>query len=103
MNAASLAGAERRADSRRNRGALLDAATQALAEGGIDVSAGEIARRAGVAKGTLFRHFPAKRDLVNAVLVDRIMQLRAAVVEISARRPPGLAAVAELMTRGAEL
>jgi AcrR family transcriptional regulator len=94
---------ERRADSQRNREALLAAAAQAFAQGGIQVSAEEVARRAGVAKGTLFRHFPSKRDLVNAVAVDRLLQLRAAVAEVMATRTPGLAAVAELMSRGAEL
>jgi len=94
---------ERRADSQRNREALLAAAAQAFAQGGTEVSAEEVARRAGVAKGTLFRHFPSKRDLVNAVAVDRLLQLRAAVAEVMATRTPGLAAVAELMSRGAEL
>lgn len=98
-----LPGAEPRVDALRNRGALLAAAAQAFAEGGIDVSAGEIAKRAGVAKGTLFRHFPAKRDLVNEVLADRLLELAAAVSEIAATRPAGLDAVAELMSRGAEL
>jgi AcrR family transcriptional regulator len=103
MSVVVPAASERRADSQRNRDALLAAAAQAFADGGIDVSADEIARHAGVAKGTLFRHFPTKRDLVNAVLVDRLGQLRDAVAEIMATRPPGLGAVAELMSRGAEL
>ncbi len=103
MTTVSLAGADRRADSQRNRGALLEAAAQAFAEGGIDVSADEIARRAGVAKGTLFRHFATKRDLVSEVLLDRLATLQAAVAEIAAERPPGLAALAELMSRGAEV
>jgi AcrR family transcriptional regulator len=103
MTVLPLAATDRRADSQRNRGALLEAAARAFAQGGIDVSADEIARNAGVAKGTLFRHFPAKRDLVNAVLVDRLLQLRTAVAEISAAYPPGLGAVGELMLRGAEL
>jgi AcrR family transcriptional regulator len=103
MTTVSLAGADRRADSQRNRGALLEAAARAFAEGGIDVPADEIARRAGVAKGTLFRHFTTKRDLVSEVLVDRLATLKAAVAEIAAERPPGLAALAELMSRGAEV
>jgi AcrR family transcriptional regulator len=103
MTTVSLAGADRRADSQRNRRALLEAAARAFAEGGIDVPADEIARRAGVAKGTLFRHFPTKRALVSEVLVDRLVALQAAVAEISAARPPGLGALAELMSRGAEV
>jgi AcrR family transcriptional regulator len=95
--------AVRRADAQRNRKLLLEAAAEAFAAGGIDVSAGEIARRAGVAKGTLFRHFPTKSDLVAAVLIDRMAQLRGLIGEIGGERPAGLAAVAEIMRRGAEL
>jgi AcrR family transcriptional regulator len=96
-----LAEPGRRSDAQRNRRLLLEAAGLAFAERGIDVSAVEIARRAGVAKGTLFRHFPAKRELVAAVLAERLAQLRALIDEIAARHPPGLAAIAELMACGA--
>ncbi|HUB76585.1 MAG TPA: TetR/AcrR family transcriptional regulator [Solirubrobacteraceae bacterium] len=92
-----------RADAQRNRRQLLEAAAAAFAEGGIDVPADEIARRAGVAKGTLFRHFPTKEDLIAAVLRDRIGQVRAVIAEIEATREPGLAAVAELMGRAAAI
>jgi AcrR family transcriptional regulator len=92
-----------RCDAQRNRGALLEAAAEAFAECGIDVSAGEIARRAGVAKGTLFRHFPAKRDLLAAVLAYRMRVLQELAAEVSRERPPGLDAVAELMSRGAAI
>jgi len=92
-----------RSDAQRNREALLKAAAEAFAEGGIDVSAREIARRAGVAKGTLFRHFPAKGDLLSAVLAHRMHVLQDLIAEVSCERPPGLGAVAELMSRGAEM
>jgi AcrR family transcriptional regulator len=92
-----------RCDAQRNRQALLEAAAEAFAQGGIDVSAGEIARRAGVAKGTLFRHFPAKRDLLGAVLANRMRALGELIAEVSRERQPGLGAVAELMSRGAEM
>jgi AcrR family transcriptional regulator len=95
--------AVRRADAQRNRRLLLEAAAQAFAEGGIDVAAGEIARRAGVAKGTLFRHFPTKSDLVAAVLIDRMAQLRLLIGEVTQERAAGLEAVAEIMRRGAEV
>ena len=101
--AVPAADAVRRADAQRNRGLLLEAAAQAFAEGGIDVTAGEIARRAGVAKGTLFRHFPAKSDLVAAVLIDRLAQLRLLIGEVTQARAAGLDAVAEIMRRGAEV
>jgi AcrR family transcriptional regulator len=102
---AALPGAEPvpRADAKRNRALLLEAARQTFAEGGIDVSAGEIARRAGVAKGTLFRHFPTKSELLAAVLIDRMAQLRVLIGEVTQERAAGLGAVAEIMRRGAEV
>jgi len=92
-----------RADAARNRRLLLEAAAAAFAQGGIEVSAGEVARRAGVAKGTLFRHFPTKSELVSAVLADRMAGLRAIIAQVARERPPGLGAVAEVMARGAEV
>lgn len=93
----------RRHDALRNRRLLLKAAAAAFAKGGIDVPTGEIARRAGVAKGTLFRHFPTKRDLVTAVLLDRMLQLRSLIAEVAGANPPGLRAMSEVMSRGAEI
>ena len=55
-----------RADARRNRERVLAAATEVFAEQGADASVAEIARRAGVGAGTLFRHFPTKHDLLLA-------------------------------------
>lgn len=92
-----------RADARRNHGLLLEAARDAFARGGIDVPAEEIAHQAGVAKGTLFRHFPTKEQLVAAVLADRFLRLRAIVGELAECPAPGLATIAELMVRAAEL
>jgi AcrR family transcriptional regulator len=92
-----------RVDAQRNHGHLLDAAADAFAELGIDASAEEIARRAGVAKGTLFRHFPAKGDLLAAVLADRLVQLHEIVSEVAAAAEPGLAAITEVMSRCAAL
>jgi AcrR family transcriptional regulator len=93
----------RRVDAERNHRQLLLAAAAAFAKGGIDVSAEEIARQAGVAKGTLFRHFPAKGDLLAAVLADRLAQLRAIVEAAAAEPDPGFSALAELMSGCAEL
>ena len=56
-----------RADARRNRAKLLAAAAEALAEGGLDTQVEDIARRAGVGVGTLYRHFPTKEALVDAL------------------------------------
>jgi AcrR family transcriptional regulator len=64
-----------RADARRNRDRLLEAARTAFAAEGLSVPLDEIARRAGVGPGTLYRHFPAKEALFEAVLHDRIQRL----------------------------
>jgi len=64
-----------RVDARRNYGQLLEQARTAFAEFGVDASLDEIARRAGVASGTLYRHFPTRLDLIEAVLAERITEL----------------------------
>jgi AcrR family transcriptional regulator len=64
-----------RADARRNRERILAAATAAFAADGLSVPLDEIARRAGVGPGTLYRHFPAKEALWEAVLHDRLQRL----------------------------
>jgi AcrR family transcriptional regulator len=56
-----------RSDARRNRERLTEAAAAAFRDEGLDVAVDEIARRAGVGVATLYRHFPAKTDLVVAV------------------------------------
>lgn len=71
----SGAGRPRRADARRNYEQLVEQAKIAFAEFGVDASLDEIARRAGVASGTLYRHFPTRLDLIEAVLAEQIAQL----------------------------
>jgi AcrR family transcriptional regulator len=66
-----------RADAARNRTRILDAARRAFAESGLDVGVEEIARRAGVGKGTLYRRFPTKEALVLAIFEDRLDELEA--------------------------
>ena len=61
-----------RADARRNRAKVLAAASRAFDEHGLDVSLGTIARQAGVGAGTVYRHFPSKEILLEAVLVQQI-------------------------------
>ena len=65
----------RRADARRNYEQLVEQAKIAFAESGADASLDEIARRAGVASGTLYRHFPTRLDLVETVLAEQIAAL----------------------------
>ena len=71
----SPAGRPRRADAQRNYERLVEQARVAFAEFGVDASLDEIARRAGVASGTLYRHFPTRLDLIEAVLAEQIAEL----------------------------
>jgi AcrR family transcriptional regulator len=64
-----------RADARRNRERVLVAAREAFAESGYDVPLDEIAARAGVGAGTVYRHFPSKEALFEAVITARIEDL----------------------------
>jgi len=64
-----------RRDAERNRDRIVEAARSAFAADGIDVSVEEIARRAGVGMGTLYRRFPTKGDLVDAVLEDAVAEV----------------------------
>ncbi|MFF8882653.1 TetR/AcrR family transcriptional regulator [Streptomyces flaveolus] len=65
----------RRADARLNRERLVAAAHDVFTEAGPEASLNEIARRAGVGPGTLYRHFPNRQALLTAVLGDRIQAL----------------------------
>jgi AcrR family transcriptional regulator len=72
-----------RVDAQRNLDALLGAASECFAEVGVEVSVDEIARRAGVGHGTVFRRFPTKDALLDAVLaqeLDRMLVLAEAAV-----------------------
>jgi len=72
-----VATAERpvRADAARNRARVLDVAYQTFAAEGLSVPIDEIARRAGVGAGTVYRHFPTKDALFQAVIADRMNHL----------------------------
>ncbi|MCW2962554.1 MAG: TetR family transcriptional regulator [Thermoleophilia bacterium] len=69
----------RRSDATRNRALLLKAAGSVLADRGLDFTVGEVARAAGVGKGTAFRHFPSKSALIDAVLEERMQRTLADV------------------------
>lgn len=64
-----------RADAQRNRGRILDAAEEVFAQHGASASTEEVARRAGVAIGTVFRHFPTKDDLLAAIMKRLLARL----------------------------
>jgi AcrR family transcriptional regulator len=78
-----------RVDGRRNREVVLRTAADVFAEHGLDVSLGHIAQRAGVGAGTVYRHFPSKQTLVEAVLADHVDGLVAAAGRWSASAAPG--------------
>jgi AcrR family transcriptional regulator len=65
----------KRADARRNYEKVLAAAREAFAEGGESTALEEIARRAGVGIGTLYRHFPSRQALLEAVYVDEVEEV----------------------------
>jgi AcrR family transcriptional regulator len=90
-----------RADAARNRRSLLAAAADEFAERGLDASVADIARRAGVGKGTVFRHFATKDDLLSAIVIDRIEGLNA-VGERLLDAPDPSAALLEFLTVAAE-
>jgi AcrR family transcriptional regulator len=74
---ASAAGEERplRADAQRNRARILAAAESAFASDGIEVPVDVIAEKAGVGVGTLYRHFPTKEKLCEAIVLERLASL----------------------------
>ena len=83
------AGRKPRADGQRNRERLLQTAKAAFADAGPDVSLDEIARRAGVGIGTLYRHFPNRDAIVEAVYRREVQQLADAATRLLDTRSPG--------------
>ncbi|MEU1207284.1 TetR/AcrR family transcriptional regulator [Nocardia sp. NPDC005825] len=78
-----------RADARRNRERVLAAAQEAFAAEGISVPLDEIARRAGVGAGTVYRHFPTKEALFEAAILDQVEKITAYARELTAAEDPG--------------
>jgi AcrR family transcriptional regulator len=78
-----------RADSARNRQLLIDAAKAAFTDIGLNVSLEEIARRAGVGIGTLYRHFPSREAVVEAVYRREVELLAEAVPQLLETSPAG--------------
>ncbi|HEX3647107.1 MAG TPA: TetR/AcrR family transcriptional regulator [Pseudonocardiaceae bacterium] len=77
-----------RADAQRNRERLLEAALRAFTTGGADVTLEAIARQAGVGIGTLYRHFPTREALVEAVYRNELAGLCARAADLLATEPP---------------
>jgi AcrR family transcriptional regulator len=80
-----------RPDARRNREKLIAAATEAFATAGVGTSLEDIARRAGVGIGTLYRHFPSRDALVAAAYRQEVGALAAAAPALLAAHPPDVA------------
>jgi AcrR family transcriptional regulator len=77
-----------RADAKRNRSELLDVARQVIAEQGADASLRDIARRAGVGIGTLYRHFPTREDLLAAIISGGVTRMAARARDLAVTIPP---------------
>lgn len=83
--------APRRADAIRNREKVIAAAEQVFSEQGVDAGIPEIAERAGVGKGTIYRNFETKDDLVAAILIRRMTLFDQEIREALEAEDPGLA------------
>ena len=77
----------KRADARRNYEKVLAAARAAFAEGGESTALEEIARRAGVGIGTLYRHFPNRQALLEALYVDEVEEVCRSAAELEGADP----------------
>jgi len=91
-----------RADARRNRERVLAAARKAFATDGLDAQMDEIARRAGVGVGTVYRHFPTKEALLEALWQDkmeRILELNREALQ----NPDPWGGLEQMFERGTEM
>jgi len=77
----------KRADARRNYEKVLAAAREAFAEGGESTALEEIARRAGVGIGTLYRHFPNRQALVEALYLGEVEEMCRSAAELDGSDP----------------
>src|SRR2546430_17244886 len=87
-----------RCDAARNRECLVDVASEAFAAHGVETSLEQIARTAGVGIGTLYRHFPTRDALVEAVYRHNVDELIEGAAELAATKPAA-AALAEFRAR----
>ena len=91
----------KRVDAQRNLRSLLHAAMEVFAQSGVDAPVREIAERAGVGVGTVYRHFPQRADLIVAVMKSQIDDCADAAAAIAAEHEPG-EALARWMQRYAD-
>lgn len=93
-----------RADAQRNRARVLEVACEVFAAGGLAVPIDEIARRAGVGPGTVYRHFPTKEALFAAIAHDRMAQLTRRAAQLTHADEPAeaiLTFLSEMVESGA--
>src|SRR5215475_11667202 len=83
----ALVARPKRADARRNYEKILAAAREAFAEGGESTSLEEIARRAGVGIGTLYRNFPNRQALLEALYVNEVEEVCRSAAELDGGDP----------------
>jgi AcrR family transcriptional regulator len=81
-------GRKLRTDAQRNRERILEVAKDAFSQSGAQTSLDDIARQAGVGAGTLYRHFPTREDLLEAVYRTEVEKLAAAERRFSETLPP---------------
>ncbi|MQY29105.1 hypothetical protein NRB56_46940 [Nocardia sp. RB56] len=86
----------RRSDALDNRARLLETAREVFAEHGVDASLRDVARRAGVGIGTLYRHFPDRQALLEALFADALHDLSETARHLLADPSPGAALIAWL-------
>jgi AcrR family transcriptional regulator len=77
-----------RADAQRNRERILEIAKDAFTRSGANISLDDVARQAGIGAGTLYRHFPTRDALLEAVYRTEVAKLAAAEQEFAAAMPP---------------
>jgi AcrR family transcriptional regulator len=77
-----------RSDAQRNRERILDVAKQAFSRSGVNTSLDDIAKAAGVGPGTLYRHFPTREELLEAVYRTQVEKLAAAERKFAETLPP---------------
>ena len=87
-SAAKKAARKPRADAQRNRGRILEVAKLVFTRRGAEASMDEIAKRAKIGPGTLYRHFPTRDDLLAAVYISEVEKLAEAQRKFSVELPP---------------
>jgi len=98
-----VAGRPLRADARRNRERVLAAAREVFAEQGREAQMDDVARRAAVGVGTVYRHFPTKEALIDAIAAEAFERLLEVATEQAAREDDAFDALATTLWAGGEI